>query len=308
MRNVIIIGSGPAGYTAAIYAARASLSPMLFVGAEPGGQLLTTTDVENFPGFPKGVLGPELMKMMKEQALRFGTEVVEETVASIKKIDGGFEVIANGKTETAKTVILSTGASARRLGLDSEKALYGHGVSACATCDGFFFRGKKVIVVGGGDSAMEEANFLTRFADRVTIVHRGAAFRASKFMQERTKNNPKIEVIFNALVIDILGADVGHVTGVRLRDTVTNEEREMEIDGVFAAIGHEPNTKLVEGLVELDERKYVKTIPGTSKTNVEGLFACGDVQDARYRQAVTAAGSGCMAAIDAEKYLGEQKF
>lgn len=306
MRNVLIVGSGPAGYTAAIYAARAQLSPLLFEGAEPGGQLMTTTDVENFPGFPKGILGPELMKAMKEQAVRFGTEIIGETVTSIKKIEGGFEVIANGNAETAKTVIFSTGAHARRLGLDSEKALYGHGVSACATCDGFFFRGKKVIVVGGGDSAMEEANFLTRFAERVTIVHRGNAFRASKVMQERMKDNPKIDVVWNAVVVDVLGADVGRVTGVRLHDTITGVERELPIDGLFAAIGHEPNTALVGGLVDLDERKYVKTAPGTAKTSVEGMFACGDVQDARYRQAVTAAASGCMAAMDAERYLSDR--
>ncbi len=303
MRNVIIVGSGPAGYTAAIYTARAQLSPLLFEGAEPGGQLMTTTEVENFPGFPKGILGPELMRAMKEQALRFGTEIIGETVASIKKMDGGFEVLAHGRMETTKAVILSTGARARRLGLDSEKELSGHGVSVCATCDGFFFREKKVIVVGGGDSAMEEANFLTKFAERVTIVHRGEAFRATPFMQERTRNNPKIDVIFHTEVVDILGTDVGHVIGVRLRDSSTGEEREMQVDGVFVAIGHEPNAALVEGLVELDERKYVKTMFGSSKTSAEGLFACGDVQDARYRQAVTAAGSGCMAAIDAEKYV-----
>lgn len=303
MHNVIIVGSGPAGYTAAIYAARANLEPMLFSGVEPGGQLMTTTDVENFPGFPKGIQGPELMQLMKEQAARFGTVIKQENVDSLKQVDGGFELTAAGQMYQAKTVILSTGATARRLGLESEKALYGKGVSACATCDGFFFKGKKVMIVGGGDSAMEEANFLTRFADKVTIVHRRDAFRASKIMQERTFANPKIEVLWNSEITEILGVDVGHVTGVKLRDTVTGAEREQPIEGVFAAIGHEPNVKLVEGLVELDEKKYVKTVPGTSKTNVPGLFACGDVQDARYRQAVTAAGSGCMAALDAEKYL-----
>jgi thioredoxin reductase (NADPH) len=302
--NLIIVGSGPAGWTAALYAARAELQPLLFEGREPGGQLMTTTDVENFPGFPKGVLGPELMDLFKAQAKRFGTEVISEHVESLKAISGGFALVADGKTHEAKAVILSTGASARRLGLASEKALYGRGVSACATCDGFFFKGKRVIVVGGGDSAMEEANFLTRYADKVTIVHRRDAFKASKIMQERTFANPKIDVIWNAEVVEILGVDVGRVTGVRLKDTVTGERREMAIDGLFAAIGHEPNTKLVEGLVDLDERKYVKTVPGTSKTNVPGLFACGDVQDPRYRQAVTAAGSGCMAALDAEKFLG----
>ena len=305
MRNVIIIGSGPAGWTAAVYAARAELKPLLFEGSEPGGQLMTTTDVENFPGFPKGVTGPELMQVMKEQAKRFETEIIGAQVESLKQIEGGFEVTANGQSYQSKTVILSTGATARRIGLESEKALYGRGVSACATCDGFFFKGKNVIVVGGGDSAMEEANFLTRFAAKVTIVHRRDVFRASKIMQERTFANPKIDVIWNAEVGEILGVDVGHVTAVRLKDTVTGEMREMPIDGVFAAIGHEPNVALVKGLVDLDEKNYVKTVAGTSRTNVSGLFACGDVQDARYRQAITAAGSGCMAALDAEKYLSE---
>lgn len=305
MHNVIIIGSGPAGWTAAIYAARANLKPVLFEGPEPGGQLMTTTEVENFPGFPNGAQGPELMQMMRDQAKRFETEVISETVEGLTRIEGGFEVVAKGKTYQAKTVILSTGATARRLGLESEKTLYGKGVSACATCDGFFFRGKKVIVVGGGDSAMEEANFLTRFAEEVTLVHRRDSFRASKIMQERTLKNPKIKVIWNSQVIDILGVDVGHVTGVRLKDMLTGEEREMPIDGVFAAIGHEPNVSLVEGWLELDDKRYVKTVAGTSKTSVPGLFACGDVQDARYRQAITAAGSGCMAALDAEHYLAD---
>lgn len=306
MRDVVIIGSGPAGWTAAVYAARAELRPVLFEGSEPGGQLMTTTDVENYPGFPQGVLGPELMRLMKDQAVRFETEVVARTVDSLRQIEGGFEVKAGDIVHQSKTVILSTGATARRLGLESERLLYGKGVSACATCDGFFFKGKRVIIVGGGDSAMEEAMFLTRFAESVTIVHRRDAFRASKIMQDRVFSNPKIQVVWNSGIVDILGVDVGHVTGVRLRDTVTGEESERSIDGVFAAIGHEPNVSLVEGWVELDEKRYVKTVPGTSKTNIPGLFACGDVQDARYRQAITAAGSGCMAALDAEKYLSDQ--
>lgn len=305
MRDVVIVGSGPAGWTAAVYAARAELKPLVFEGAEPGGQLMTTTEVENYPGFVTGVLGPELMRVMKDQAVRFGTEVKSLQVESLKQIEGGFEMTAGDEVIQSKTVILSMGATARRLGLASEKALYGHGVSACATCDGFFFKNKKVIVVGGGDSAMEEANFLTRFATEVTIIHRRETFRASKIMQERTMANPKIKVIWNSEVIEILGVDVGHVTGVRLRNTQNSEESEMAVDGVFAAIGHEPNSKLVEGLVDLDEKKYVKTIPGTTKTNVPGIFAAGDLQDARYRQAVTAAGTGCMAALDAEKYLSE---
>lgn len=305
MKDVIIIGSGPAGWTAAIYAARANMSPLLFEGGEPGGQLMTTTDVENFPGFPQGVMGPELMKLFKEQAVRFGTEVIQESVTEVRKNDDGtFTVIAKGEAYPAKTIILSTGASARRLGLESEKALYGKGVSACATCDGFFFKGKKVIVVGGGDSAMEEANFLTKFADEVTIVHRRDSFRASKVMQDRTMKNPKIKVVWNSAVTDILGIDVGRVTGVTLKDTESGEETEMAIDGVFAAIGHVPNADLAKALgVDTDEKGYVKTTPGTSKTNVPGVFVCGDLQDAHYRQAITAAGSGCMAALDAERSL-----
>ena len=302
MRNVAIIGSGPAGWTAAIYASRANLSPVLFEGAEPGGQLMTTTDVENFPGFVHGIQGPDLMTVMRDQAKRFGTEVVSDLVTSLKKIEGGFEIVTRKGVMHATTVILSTGATARRLGLDSEKALYGKGVSACATCDGFCFKGKNVIIVGGGDSAMEEANFLTRFAAHVTIVHRRDSFRASKIMQDRTSANPKISIRWNSVIEEILGVEVGRVTGVRLKNLVTHEMTEMPIDGVFAAIGHEPNVSLVRDLLELDEKGYVKTIPGTSKTSVEGLFASGDVQDARYRQAVTAAGSGCMAALDAEKY------
>ncbi|HWQ99689.1 MAG TPA: thioredoxin-disulfide reductase [Candidatus Methylomirabilis sp.] len=304
MRNVIIIGSGPAGWTAALYAARANLAPLLFEGPEPGGQLTTTTEVENFPGFPKGILGPELMELFAAQAKRFGTEVIRENVELLKvNADGTFTVTAAGKEEQAKTVILSMGATARRLGLESEKALYGKGVSACATCDGFFFKGKNVIIVGGGDSAMEEANFLTRFAASVAIVHRRDAFRASKIMQERTMKNSKIKVIWNSEVAEILGVDVGKVTGVKLRSTVDGVVTDIPIDGVFAAIGHEPNSGLVKGLLDLDEKGYVKVMPGTSKTKIEGLFACGDLQDPHYRQAVTAAGTGCMAALDAEKFL-----
>lgn len=304
-RNVAIVGSGPAGWTAAIYSARANLSPILFEGIEPGGQLMTTTDVENFPGFPKGVMGPELMQLMKEQATRFATEVIPDRVEALKQVEGGFELLANGKTYYTRTVILATGATARRLGLESEKALYGKGVSACATCDGFFFKNKNVMIVGGGDSAMEEANFLTRFAATVTIVHRRDSFRASKIMQDRALNNPKISVLWNSEIIEIKDVVAGKVTGVVLRDTVTGETVERPIDGVFAAIGHEPNTDLVKGLVDLDQKGYISIRPGTTITNIPGLFACGDVQDARYRQAITAAGSGCMAALDAEKHLTE---
>lgn len=304
-RQVVIVGSGPAGWTAAVYAARANLKPLVYEGSEPGGQLMTTTEVENFPGFEHGIQGPELMKVMRAQAMRVGTDVKSERIQALAHQSDGTFLLTSEKGEqiAAQTVILATGATARRLGLDSEKALYGKGVSACATCDGFFFRGKRVMVVGGGDSAMEEAMFLTRFATEVIIVHRRDSFKASKIMQDRALANPKIQVLWNRAVVDILGTDVGHVTGVRLQDTVTGATEEQPIDGVFAAIGHEPNVSLVEGLVELDEQRYIKTKPGTTQTTIPGLFACGDVQDRVYRQAITAAGTGCMAALEAERYL-----
>lgn len=301
--NLIIIGSGPAGWTAAIYASRANLVPLLFEGSEPGGQLTTTTDVENYPGFPQGILGPDLMTTFRDQAKRFGTEVISQPVTAVDFSKQPYSVTASGQTYQASAIIISTGASARRLGLENEKKLYGHGVSACATCDGFFFRDKRVIVVGGGDSAMEESLFLTRFASSVTIIHRRDTFRASKIMQERVLNHPKIKVIWNSQVVDVLGVEVGHVTGVVLQDVQTGEKQEMEADGVFAAIGHEPNTSLFRGVIDLDEKGYIKTVPGTTRTNLPGVFAAGDVQDAIYRQAVTAAGTGCMAALEAERFL-----
>ncbi len=304
-RQVVIVGSGPAGWTAAVYAARANVQPLVFEGSEPGGQLMTTTDVENFPGFEHGIQGPELMKVMRAQAMRVGTEVRSERIQALVRNEDGTFLLTTEKGEqlTSQTVILATGATARRLGLDSEKALYGKGVSACATCDGFFFRGKRVMVVGGGDSAMEEASFLTRFATEVVIVHRRDSFKASKIMQDRVLTNPKIKVLWNREVTAIRGEDVGFVTGVQLRDTQSGANEELPIDGVFAAIGHVPNVSLVEGLVELDEQNYIKTRPGTTQTTVPGLFACGDVQDRVYRQAITAAGTGCMAALEAERYL-----
>lgn len=308
LENIIIIGSGPAGWTAAIYTARANLSPVLFSGEEPGGQLMTTTDVENYPGFASGILGPELMSELKKQAERFGTRVVDAKVDEVDFKSYPFKVSSSDKEYEARAVIISTGATARRLGLDSEKKLYGKGVSACATCDGYFFKNKKVIVVGGGDSAMEESLFLTKFADSVTVVVRKDALKASKIMAERARTNPKIKFIWNTEVVEILGAETGHVTGVRLKNNKTDEIAEMQIDGVFAAIGHEPATSIFRGQVNMDERGYIITDGKTTATNVPGVFAAGDVADSRYRQAVTAAGSGCMAAMDAERWLESKDF
>lgn len=306
-RDLIIIGSGPAGYTAAVYAARASLKPLMFEGDALGGQLMTTTDVENYPGFAKGIMGPELMAAMREQAAHFGTELVSEMVTEVDFSNRPFTVKAGNRVETAKAVIIATGASARRLGLDSEKALYGKGVSACATCDGFFFKDKEVVVVGGGDSAMEEANFLTKFASKVSILVRSDKLRASKIMEDRCKANPKITFIWNVEVVEVLGVAEGKVTGVRLKDTKTGETREMKTDGVFAAIGHVPNTDLFKGKLDLDDIGYIVTKNGT-ETSVPGVFASGDVQDRKYRQAVTAAGTGCMAALDAQRFLEKEEM
>ena len=302
MLDLAIIGSGPAGYTAGIYASRASLKPVLFEGLESGGQLMLTTDVENYPGFDSGIMGPDLMQIFKKQAERFGTEIKTETINSIKKIDGGFSLKSAKDSYEFKSVIISSGASAKWLDVKGEKDLQGHGVSACATCDGFFFKEKEVIVVGGGDSAMEEALFLTKFATKVYIVHRRDSFRASKIMQDRVLGNDKIEVLWNKEVTEIHGSE--SVESVSLSDTKDGSSSEVNIDGVFMAIGHTPNVDFLDGLVELDEKGYVKTgFTTETSTSVPGVFAAGDVADSIYRQAVTAAGTGCQAAIDAERWL-----
>lgn len=304
MYDVIIIGSGPAGYTAALYTSRAFLKTLVLAGIIPGGQLATTTDVDNFPGFAGGIKGPALMEEMKKQAERFGTEVVPETVKTVRQEDGKtFHVFTETKTYEGKLVIVATGAAAQYLGLESETRFMGKGVSACATCDGFFFRGKEIVVVGGGDTAMEEATFLTTFATKVTIVHRREEFRASPIMLDRAKKNPKISFLTNKTVEKILGESV--VTGVRLRDNKTGRQEDIKIDGVFLAIGHKPSTEFLRGIIALDEKGYVVVRNGTV-TSVPGIFAAGDCVDHRYRQAVVAAGQGCMAAMDAEKWLSEQ--
>jgi len=302
VRDVIILGSGPAGLTAAIYAARANLRPLLISGEQPGGQLTITTEVENFPGFREGIMGPLLVEEMRQQAARFGTEFIDDRATDVDVTGEPFQVTVDRTIHLSKTLIIATGASARLLGLDSESALMGHGVSACATCDGFFFRNQDVMVVGGGDTALEEALFLTRFASKATVVHRRNELRASKFMQARAVRDEKVGFIWDSIVDDILDVKQGKVTGVRLRHVKTGEIAERATDGVFIAIGHHPNTGLFEEQIELDEKGYVVTHSGTH-TSVPGVFACGDVQDAVYRQAVTAAGTGCMAAIDAERYL-----
>jgi thioredoxin reductase (NADPH) len=306
--KVIVIGSGAAGLTAALYTSRANLNPLVIEGLQPGGQLTITTEVENFPGFPDGILGPELMDRMRKQVEKFGTEffygIVKKVDLSIKP----FTLDVEDKTITCDSLIIATGATAKLLRLESESLFMGHGLSACATCDGFFFKNKEIVVIGGGDSAMEEATFLTKFGSKVTIIHRRDELRASAIMQERAKSNPKIEFLWNKVVIDYLGKPETGIEGVRVKDTITGEESDFLCQGVFLAIGHVPNTDLFKGQLDVDDKGYLITQPHSTKTNIEGVFAAGDVQDSVYRQAISAAGTGCMAALDAQHYLEEFEF
>ena len=304
IRDVIIVGSGPAGYTAAVYTARANLAPLVIEGVQYGGALMNTTEVENFPGFVDGIQGPDLMDHMRKQAERFGAQLISDDATSLDLTGDVKTVVVGGETFHSRTVILAMGSSYRMLGLPAEDRLMGHGVSACATCDGFFFRGQQIAVVGGGDSAMEEATFLTRFADKVTLVHRRDAFRASKIMQDRALADPKIEVRWNTVVDDVLGED--KVSGLALRDAVTGESSTLPVTGMFVAIGHDPRSELVRGQVELDDGGYVIVDAPSTRTNLDGVFACGDLVDHTYRQAITAAGTGCAAALDAERWLADR--
>jgi thioredoxin reductase (NADPH) len=309
--QICIIGSGPAGFTAALYASRARLDVVVFEGHQPGGQLTITTEVENYPGFEHGIMGPEMMDVFRKQAHRFGAQSIYETITSVDTSTRPFTLKSDrDKTYTCDSIIISTGAAAKLLGSKGEQEYMGFGVSACATCDGFFFKNQHVYVVGGGDTAMEEANYLTRFASKVTILHRRDEFRASKIMLERCQNNPKIEFMVNTTVDEYIGetlpSGLRKLTSLKLRNTVTNEENIVPADGIFVAIGHKPNTDLFKGLIDMDETGYIQTVGKSSYTNIEGVFACGDAQDSVYRQAITAAGSGCMAAIDAERWLEAQ--
>lgn len=300
MEKMIIIGAGPAGLTAAIYAARADLSPLVVTGRQPGGQLVLTSEVENFPGFPDGIVGPDLMMNMRKQAEKFGARFVDDEVTGVDFGVRPLQICIEGERFESESVIIATGASARWLELPTEKKFIGRGVSSCATCDGFFFRNREVAVIGGGDAALEEAIFLTKFARKVTLVHRRDELRASKILQDRARRNPKIDFVWNSVVDEVIGED--HVAGLALRDTKTGEKSRLVIDGVFVAIGHDPNTKVFDGQIDLDAKGYVKVV-GETKTNVPGVFVAGDVEDLRYRQAITAAGAGCKAAMDAEVYL-----
>jgi len=307
--KVIIIGSGPAGLTAALYTARANLSPIIFEGIQPGGQLTITTEVENFPGFPEGIMGPALMELFRQQAQRFGAKSIYQEVTEVDFSRRPFKVISEGVTYTAEAVIVSTGASAKLLGIPTEAEYMGYGVSACATCDGFFFKNQHVVVVGGGDTAIEEASFLTKFASKVTIVHRRNELRASKVMQQRAFDNPKIEFVWDSVVVEVLGKNEGgkkSLSGVRLKNVKTGTVTDFVCDGLFLGIGHQPNTKLFEGKLDMDSVGYLVTKPHSTATNIPGVFAAGDVADPTYRQAVSAAGTGCMAAIDAERFLAHQ--